>query len=866
MSTRTVYSLIGVCLAGTFLFDCLTPLGYQEFLLYALPILLTLWLEQAWSAYVVAGLATFLVYAGWGGSPAGIPAEVALLNRTLSALLFWVIAELVIRSRGAILDRGARQLAALVNSSVDAIISQDLTGTVMTWNAAAERMFGYGATDIVGRSLHVLIPAHRIQQDIAAYASIGRGEAVAQYETVWTHRGGRLIELSLSLSPILNQSGEVVGISTIAHDIAPLKATMQSLREHEARLDLVVSATRTGVWDWDLRAHKMYYSPLWKESLGYGPDELTDSPSEWETRLHPEDRERALALVQAFFAGEIPTYELEHRLRHRDGTYRWIHTDAVLIRDEQGLPIRMTGSHVDVTDQKRAQEALRQSEERFRRYFELGLIGMAMTSPDKRWIDFNDQLCTILGYSREELQQLTWADLTVPEDLNLDNAQFERVLAGEVNGYSLEKRFVHKSGRVVHTVISSNAVPNREGSVEYFVALVHDITDRKAAEALLKESEGTLQAFFDSASLMMGVVEVLDDDIRHLSSNRATARFFGTTQEGMNGRLCSELGVPRELARLWLHHYHLCIKEQSPIRFEYEHRDKRGGKIERRSLLATVSLIGRGADGTARCSFIVDDVTEWRKAEDLLREAHALLERRVAERTAELGNATVRARTLAQRLFDVQEAERRAVAQDLHDEIGQVLTALKLNLQQVQRDGIGGGTSNELHESIEISDQLLARVRNLALDLRPSLLDDLGLVPALRWFATRQAERAGWVLQLHLDETPLTLTAPRSIACFRVVQEAMTNIARHARAKSVLLSLSVTPEQVRMVVQDDGCGFDEAAIRSRAQQGLSMGMLGMEERVSLVGGSMTVRSTVGQGTSLVISVPLTGPQQEAVAQ
>lgn len=183
----------------------------------------------------------------------------------------------------------------------------------------------------------------------------------------------------------------------------------------------------------------------------------------------------------------------------------------------------------------------------------------------------------------------------------------------------------------------------------------------------------------------------------------------------------------------------------------------------------------------------------------------------------------------------------------------------------MQRDGIGGSSPKELTESVEISDQLLARVRNLALDLRPSLLDDLGLVPALRWFATRQAERGGWRLQLHLEEIPEGLTAPRSIACFRIVQEAMTNIARHAKAKTVLLTLSVGQEQIRIVVQDDGCGFDEAVMRSRAQQGLSMGMLGMEERVSLVGGVMTIRSTMGQGTSLVFSVPLTDPQQKAVS-
>lgn len=609
MTTRTIHIAIGLILAGTFLFDCFTSLGYQEFLLSTVPIVLTLWLEQEQSAYLVAGLATLLAYAGLVLSPTGIPADVAFLNRTLSATLFWVVAVLVSRSRVAILDRSARQLAALVNSSVDAIISQDLRGMITSWNGAAERLFGYAAAERIGHPLSVMMAPERVGEETVKSRQLLSGVPVPPYDTVWLHRDGSVIELSLSRSPIRDQFGSVAGLSTIASDS----------------------------------------------------------------------------------------------------------------------------------------------------------------------------------------------------------------------------------------------------------------TARKAAEASLKESEGTLQAFFDSASLMMGVVEVLDDDIRHLSSNRATARFFGATQEERSGRLCSQLGVPKDVARMWLNQYHLCIKERSPVRFEYEHRSVRGGKVEQRSLLATVSLIDNGASGIVRCSFIVDDVTEWRKAEDLLREAHAMLEQRVAERTAELGSATVRARTLAQRLFDVQEAERRAVAQDLHDEIGQVLTALTLNLQQVQRDGRDARPSIELNESIEISDQLLARVRSLALDLRPSLLDDLGLVPALRWYAAKQAERAGWTLQLHLDEAPLILTASRSIACFRVVQEALTNIARHAKATSVSLSLAVASEQVRLAIQDDGCGFDVAATRVRAQQGASMGLLGMEERVSLVGSTMRIQSAIGQGTSLVFSVPVTEPQQEALS-
>jgi len=609
MTTRRTHIAIGLILIGTFLFDCFTPLGYQEFLFYAVSIVLTLWLEQIWAAYVVAGLAMLLAYAGLVVSPVGIPTDAAFLNRTLSVTLFWVVAVLVNRSRVAALNRNARQLAAVVDSSVDAIISQDVNGMITSWNGAAQRLFGYDAGERIGHSLSEIMAPEQVREEVVKSRQLLSGEAVPPYETAWLHRDGAVIALSLSRSPIRNQFGSVVGMSTIAHDI----------------------------------------------------------------------------------------------------------------------------------------------------------------------------------------------------------------------------------------------------------------TGKLKAEASHKHSEVTLQTFFESASLLMGVVEILDDDIRNLSVNRATAKFMGMTQEAICGRTASELGIPRDVIRMWLNHYRLCIKDQAPVRFEYEHRHVCGGRVERRSLLATVSLIENGMSEVVRCSFIVDDVTEWRKTEDLLREAHATLEVRVAERTAELGSATVRARTLAQRLFDVQEAERRAVAQDLHDEIGQVLMALKLNLQQVQRDRQGTESSLELNESIEISNQLLARVRSLALDLRPSLLDDLGLVPALRWYATRQAERAGWNLHLHLDETPLVLTSSRNIACFRVVQEAMTNIARHAKAKSVVLSLVVASEEVCVVVEDDGCGFDVAAMRIRAQQGLSLGMLGMEERVSLVGGAMTIQSTVGQRTSLKFSVPLTEPQREAVS-
>jgi PAS domain S-box-containing protein len=136
----------------------------------------------------------------------------------------------------------------------------------------------------------------------------------------------------------------------------------ESLRESEERFDLAVRGTDAGIWDWNLVTNEVFYSPRWKSMLGYDEDEIRNDYVEWEARLHPDDRERALTTVQEYLEAKTPDYELEHRLRHKDGSYRWILARGAIVRDEHGKPYRMVGSHLDVTDRKRSQQALRERE------------------------------------------------------------------------------------------------------------------------------------------------------------------------------------------------------------------------------------------------------------------------------------------------------------------------------------------------------------------------------------------------------------------------------------------------------------------------------------------------------------------------
>jgi len=215
-----------------------------------------------------------------------------------------------------------------------------------------------------------------------------------------------------------------------------------------------------------------------------------------------------------------------------------------------------------------------------------------------------------------------------------------------------------------------------------------------------------------------------------------------------------------------------------------------------------------------------------------------------------------RLQATSHRLLKAQETERRYIARELHDEIGQTLTAVKINLQTMQRSSDISAHASILEENVSIIERALQQVRNLSLDLRPSLLDDLGLVPALRWYMNRQAERAGFTAVFVADSLEAHLSPDLEIVCFRVVQEALTNVARHARAQHVLVELRQRGTQLELAIRDNGVGFDVRSALERATHGASLGLLGMEERVSLVGGQVEIESVPTHGTEIRARFPL----------
>ena len=217
---------------------------------------------------------------------------------------------------------------------------------------------------------------------------------------------------------------------------------------------------------------------------------------------------------------------------------------------------------------------------------------------------------------------------------------------------------------------------------------------------------------------------------------------------------------------------------------------------------------------------------------------------------------------MVRQLVAAQELERRRIARDLHDVVGQALTAVKLNLEAMRRGSGTGMADTGLRRSIAIVDQAMSDLRDIAFDIRPAIIDDLGLVAATRWYLSRQARTVGYRSGFRADPIPSSIGMAIESACFRTLQEALTNVARHARATRVQVELRLRPDELVLVVDDDGVGFDLRRVRRHAGRHPTLGLIGTSERIALVGGSLDVASRPGHGTRILAHFPHRAPATE----
>ncbi|AFJ02230.1 diguanylate cyclase/phosphodiesterase (GGDEF & EAL domains) with PAS/PAC sensor(s) [Methylophaga frappieri] len=302
----------------------------------------------------------------------------------------------------------------------------------------------------------------------------------------------RMIQLNAVMR--FNHSGQPTGMVGVSFDITDRWFYQSRLEQTEARWKFALEGSGEGVWDWTLTDDSVIYSERLVTMLGYSPDDFTPHFSEWADRIHPDDLPQVQKDLTALFDGSQPAYRNEHRIKCRDGSWKWILAKGIVIeRDEHGEPLRAVGTNSDISWRKDTELALRQSEERFRNAFDTAAIGMALVSIEGRWLEVNPALCDMLGYTEAELMALTFMDITHPEDLDLDQHFVRKLLDKELDHYHIEKRYFCRGGEIIDVLLSVSVVHDEQGGVLHFVSQVEDITTRKQEEAHIRK-----MAFYDA--------------------------------------------------------------------------------------------------------------------------------------------------------------------------------------------------------------------------------------------------------------------------------------------------------------------------------------------------------------------------------
>lgn len=304
------------------------------------------------------------------------------------------------------------------------------------------------------------------------------------------------------------------------------------LIDSEHRFRSLIEGLNEGIMYCDLEDRVVHINGRAAELFGYRPDEMVGQPIV-DLVVPTEERSAVAERNSRRMRGESERYEM--RLKRRDGSRFWADINATPMRNAQGEIIGSLGGFIDITQKKAAEEALRQSEQRLRHYFESSLIGIAITSPDKRWLEVNDCLCRLLGCSRDDLRNLSWLELTHPEDRASDVRQFDRLVAGEIDHYSLDKRFLRRDGTVWHGRLSVGCARGEDRELEYVIALIQDITEQKLAEEALRNQKEFLRQVIDSNT---SIIFATDIDGRFVLANRAFAQMYGRSVDQIIG--CSD--------------------------------------------------------------------------------------------------------------------------------------------------------------------------------------------------------------------------------------------------------------------------------------------------------------------------------------
>ncbi len=714
-----------------------------------------------------------------------------------------------------------------------------------------------------------------------------------------------------SFSAVRDADAQVMYYEGSSQDITEHKWALEALRESEESYRRLADNINDVVFTADLVGNLRYLNAAVRSFTGWEPGEMLGH--HFVEYVHPGDVAPLSSEIERALAGEpletIPGIDpqTECRVVRRDGEVIWVATRATAVKDVQGKIVGFNGVVRDITERKRAEEALhkaydeldlrvqertaelvqanvalegeiarreraqqglQESEERYRSLFEKAPMSVAVVDSEANVLAFNDAMLT--GYTRDEL-----VAMKDPTRIYYDpdeRAEMWSIVREQGFVHQHEVRLTRRDGTFLNALVS--IVPIVWEGRPCWQVMTVDISELKQAQARLQQHAHRLAILheIDAAILSAQSVPETSEAVlgriqRLLLCRRASVALF--EQDGSEGHLIAAVGKGRErvgeggrfpldaglIRQLGQGEVLVTADSPAPLR---ESPICRALLAEGLCACTCVPLVSRD-ELIGSLNLAMDEAT-------LLTAEHLTIVREIADSLAtaiqharllqSLADQRQHLRDLGARLAEVEEAERKRLAQDLHNMVGQNLTALSLSLSLIQSqipEQAPPSVDATLQDSLGLVKEATDRIRLVMAELRPPVLDDYGLLPALDWYAKRVGPRMGASISVTGEEPTPRLPLRTETALFRIAQEALTNVTKHAQATHVEVTVSSTDSHVSLVIADDGVGFDPAQPRVRDDHG-GWGMINMVERAEALGGSCVIDSVPHEGTWVTVEV------------
>ncbi len=723
-------------------------------------------------------------------------------------------------------EKSRSLLAAIVDSSDDAIISKNLDGTITSWNQSAERMFGYSASEAVGRPITLIIPLDRREEEVEIISRLRRGERIDHFETVRRRKDGTLLELSLTVSPLKDAESRVIGASKVARDISTRKSTERALatgtKQQKALFHLADELHRAVSRD---QVYNAAFDALFS-ALGC-------------------DRASILLLDDSDGMRFVSWRGLSDGYRAAvEGHSAW--------KSGEPNPQPICIPDIDSTNLEESLTATIKKE---------GIGALAfipLVSNGKLIGKFMTYFNAPHGFSHDEIE----LNLTIARQLAfaIDRMRNEQALRRSEALLAAEATALAKLNECSSRLWHVRSL--HEGLDEMLAAIIELLGADKGNIQLLDPQRGVLtivaQRGFDPKVLEFFREVAAGDDCACGRALRERNRIIIKDVE-TDPAYKPYLEPARAAGYRGVTSIPLVAGDGSPLgilstHFAFPHEPM---SPELRALDLYAS---HAADFIQRCKIeeaLQQSEARFRTLSETLDAEVRARTRELEEKNADLLRQSQQVRELSQHLLRTQDEERRHIARELHDSAGQTLTVLGLNVAQIvnQAGPIAPALAKGLEEVQDLVQQVHGEIRTTSYLLHPPLLDEAGLSSALNWYVQGLSERSGLAISLDLAEDFGRLPGGVELVIFRVVQECLTNVHRHSGSKTASIRLCHDAKRIFLEVRDQGSGLPPDRLADVQRNGSGVGIRGMQERLRQLGGEMKIDSD-GSGTCVRATIPM----------